>query len=758
MTAKLKVSMLRMLYRFRLVSALVFPAIASIACCPLAEAEVDFSRDIRPLLADRCFHCHGPNAGSREADLRLDTKAGLFGGEEAEGVVHASDSAASELYRRLTADEDERMPPVDSGKRLTADEIELFRQWIDAGAPWVEHWAFVPPVAVEPPATSFAPEAKHPIDRFIHARLAESGLAPAPPASRETLIRRLSLDLTGLPPTIAEIDRFVQDHEPQAYERLVDRLLASPRYGEHQAAAWLDLARYADTNGYERDHVREIWPWRDWVIAALNHDMPFDQFTIEQLAGDLLPRPTEQQLIATGFHRNTLLNRENGIDIEEYRVEAVADRVNTTGTVWMGLTVGCARCHDHKYDPISQKDYYSLFAIFNQDADELEPSKGSDISYRLDISPRLKLQDVTKPDGTPATTLVMRRADTPRTTHLHQRGNFLTPGEEVMPAAPAMFEPLPTGAPADRLALARWLVGGKHPMTGRVVMNRIWARHFGEGLVTTPTDFGLQSAAPSHPALLDWLAVELVRQKWSLKAMHRLIVTSATYRQQSVRTPQLEKVDPNNTLLSVFPRCRLSAEQVRDNALAIAGILHQKLGGPGVFPYQPVANTARNRKQWQTGTVEDQHRRAIYTFWERTAPYISFQTFDAPTREVCTAQRMVTNSPLQALDLLNDPVYLECAQALGRQMSHYSGDVDARMAYGLRQCTGRKANDKELLILRTLFDKSLANFRRDAKAANVWIGKSPPSESAEPIDPPELAAWILVANSLLNLDETMTRE
>ncbi|MEX0793809.1 MAG: PSD1 and planctomycete cytochrome C domain-containing protein [Pirellulaceae bacterium] len=725
----------------------------------VAEDDIDFSRDIRPLLTDRCFHCHGPDEGSREADLRLDTRAGLFGLEEMGGTVHAGDSDASELYRRIASeDEFERMPPEESGNRLTADEIELIRRWIDAGASWEEHWAFEPPRAAEPPMSKFDPDMEHPIDRLIHARLVEAGLEPAPPAARETLIRRLSLDLTGLPPTIAEVERFIQDDDPRAYERIVDRLLSSSRYGEHQAVRWLDLARYADTNGYERDHVREIWPWRDWVIAALNADMPFDRFTLEQLAGDLLPNPTEQQLVATGFHRNSPLNRENGIDIEEYRVEAVADRVNTTGTVWLGLTLGCARCHDHKYDPISQVDYFRMFAIFNQDADELAPSTGNDVSYRRDISPRLELRNVTRPDGSPSTTLVMRGAKNPRVTRLHQRGNFLTPGEEVTPGTPAKFTPLPVDAPADRLALARWLVDGEHPLTARVVMNRLWMHYFGRGLVSTLDDFGLQSAAPTHPALLDWLAVEFVRRDWSVKAMHRLIVTSETYRQQSARTPELERLDPNNTLLSVFPRRRLSAEQVRDNALSISGILHEKLGGPGVFPYQPPTNAARNRKRWDGGSEEDRRRRAIYTFWERTAPYVSFQTFDAPTREVCVAQRTVTGSPLQALDLMNHPTYVEAARALGKSLATHAGDLDARLALGLRKCVGRHATEEELTILRRLFHDSLANFRQDEAAAHAWISQSSEATSRARVEPSELAAWTLVANTLLNLDETITRE
>lgn len=724
-----------------------------------AEDDVDFSRDIRPLLADRCFHCHGPDEETREADLRLDTRDGLLGLDDEPGTVHPGDIDESELYRRISSEEDhERMPPEDSNKQLTDAEIELFRRWISAGAPWREHWAFEPPRSVEPPISKFDTEVVHPIDRFIHARLFEEGLAPASPAARETLIRRLSFDLTGLPPSIAEVERFVADDDPQAYEHAVDHLLASPRYGEHQAALWLDLARYADTNGYERDHVREMWPWRDWVIAAFNDDLPFDQFTIEQLAGDLLPNPTEEQLVATGFHRNSPLNRENGIDIEEYRVEAVADRVNTTGTVWLGMTIGCARCHDHKYDPISQVDYFRMFAIFNQDANELAPSTGNDTSYRQDISPRLRLKNVTNPDGSPASTLVMRRGKTPRPTYLHQRGNFLSPGEEVAPGTPPVLPPLPDNVLADRLGLARWLVSGQHPLTARVVMNRLWARYFGQGLVSSLDDFGLQSAAPTHPALLDWLAVEFVRRGWSMKAMHRLIVTSNTYRQQSARTTEMEEKDPLNTLLSIFPRRRLSAEQVRDNALAISGLLHEQLGGPGVFPYQPLTNAARNRKRWQSGSAAESHRRAIYTFWERTAPYISFQTFDAPTREVCTVQRTVTSSPLQALDLLNHPVYTEAARALGKAMVSHSEEIDERLAFGLRKCVARQPTDQELTILRQLFLNSLESFRQDESAARAWSGSPATTTSEGPWDLPELAAWTLVANSLLNLDETITRE
>ncbi|MGB6044907.1 MAG: DUF1549 and DUF1553 domain-containing protein, partial [Pirellulales bacterium] len=553
-----------------------------------------------------------------------------------------------------------------------------------------------------------------------------------------TLVRRLSLDLTGVPPSIAAIDAFVEDRAPGAYARLVDRLLASPQYGEHMARQWLDLARYADTNGYERDHIRDIWAWRDWVIHALNDDLPFDRFTIEQLAGDLLPNATASQIIATGFHRNSMLNRENGIDVEEFRVAAVKDRVETTGVAWLGLSIGCAQCHDHKFDPITQEDYYRLYAVFNQDAEELRVQDiNGDRSFRSDVSPRVAASPS-------ATTLVMRRASQPRDTHIQVRGNFLTKGKLVTPGVPSCFQQLRDGVTADRLALARWLVDPDHPRTSRVVVNRLWAHHFGRGIVETLEDLGTQSPWPTHPQLLDLLATELVHRDWSVKAMHRLMVTSATYRQSSYREPDKQLKDPRNELLSSFPRQRLSAEQIRDNALAIGGLLSHKMGGPGVFPHQPKIQSGFHGASWDESQGEDRYRRAIYTFWRRTAPYASFVTFDAPTRDICSARRIATNTALGALDLLNDPVFVDAARGLaGRMIADGGRETDQRIAHGFRLCVGRVSRADEVAALRKLYNQAVGSYGRDAKAADQLSNSGMPA-SEKDIDHDELAAWILV--------------
>ena len=975
-----------------------------------AEEPVDFSRDIRPILSDRCFKCHGFDDETREADLGLHTFD--FATEDLGGyqAIKPGDAGASEIMARMmTDDPDDVMPPASANKpRLSPEELDLFRRWIEQGANYEKHWAFENPVQADPPKVAdSAATVRNPIDQFVLARLAEENLSPSPEADPHTLIRRLSLDLIGLPPTPEEADAFAKAYAADseaAYAAAVERLLASKQYGERWARKWLDLARYADTNGYEKDRPRSIWPYRDWVIDALNADMPYDRFSIEQLAGDMLPDATVDQRIATGFHRNTMLNEEGGIDPLEFRFYAMVDRVATTGTVWLGLTTGCAQCHTHKYDPITHVDYYAMMALLNnadepaiavpdpevaakQAAAEKQIAKAeAELIGKIDITsydnwlaeqkaraatwtaleptklesnlPRLEhegdgivfasgdftkrdvftltydLSGIEKPitalrlealpderlpangpgaayyegrsgdfflsevkaiagekpiafsgashdfgkiaigsgnanaenvydgngstgwstatgEGKPhelvlhlaqpidptkagnlevellferhfvaalakfriatttathpvaaralppidpltasdqelrlayartapemaearkplqalenrkpefPTTLVMleRPADNPRPTHLHHRGEYLKAEQVVAPAVPKVFPPLPEGAPANRLSFAKWLVDPKrNPLVARVAVNRAWHAFFGNGLVTTSGDFGLQSELPSHPELLDWLAVEFVNRGWSMKELHRLIVTSATYRQDSSVSPELLQRDPTNTLLARGPRFRLDAEIVRDSALAASDLLTEKLGGPSVFPPQPasVAAAAYGNTKWDVSKGEDRYRRSLYTFSKRTAPFAAYLTFDGPTGEACIAQREVSNTPLQALTLMNDEMFTEAAVALADStlsgLGHNPVESEKVAAEIFRRILTREPDQSELTDLVNYYESQLARLKSGELAPEKISGQ----EAATPAQ----AAWAMVARVILNLDEAVTK-
>jgi len=715
------------------------------------------------------------------------------------------------------------------------------------------HWAYLPPQRPELPAVSRPEWIRNPIDALILARLDAAGLAPSAEADRARLIRRVSLDLIGLPPTIEQVDAFLRDERPDAYERVVEELLASPHYGERWARPWLDLARYADSNGFQRDGFRDVWPYRDWVIQALNDDLPFDRFTIEQIAGDLLPSPTVEQRIATGFHRGPTVNVEAGSDQEQNRVNAVIDRVNTTGTVWLGTTIGCAQCHDHKYDPFTQREYYRLFAFFNNTAmetafrsagdtaavdftgptmelpvpPEVAPKLNELTAKRLSLDERLtvlreemvgeqavweaaqladpqslellparirKILELPSDERTeeqqkqltehylsvlpdirecqeeivrvekqldkirPPKTLVMVELDSPRTTSIMLRGLLENPGEEVTPGVPEILHSWREELPPNRLGLARWLVDPRNPLVGRVTVNRWWAEFFGRGLVETPEDIGTQSPRPTHPELLDWLATEFVKEGWSMKHIHRLIVLSATYRQSSVVTPELLERDPDNRLYARGPRFRLSAETIRDNALAISGLLSPKVGGPPVYPPQPdglwkVIGKVDNN--YYTSSGEDRYRRGIYTIWRRSAPYPSFTTFDAPDRTNCIVQRPRTNTPLQALTLMNDPVYVDMTRAFAKRIvdEAESLDVRARAERAFRLALARMPSPVELAQLEAVYLRERARFENDIAAARTTIGNKHLSDE----EARELAAWFYVAAILLNLDETITR-
>ena len=1018
------------------------------ACAALAaQRQIEFNRDVRPILADKCFLCHGPDAKAKNIPRRLDQEAEAKAARNGTRAIVEGDPASSELIRRITAEnKGVRMPPHYSGLKLTEPEIETLRLWIAQGAKWQKHWSLIPPVSHPLPEVKDGNWARNPIDRFILARLDREGLSPSPEAARETLLRRVSLDLTGLPPSPAGIDAFLVDRSPGAYEKAVDRLLASPRYGERMAARWLDAARYADTNGYQYDGERQMWRWRDWVIDSFNSNQPYDRFALEQVAGDLLPNATREQKIATAFNRNHRANTEDGIIAEEYAVEYVVDRIETTSTVFLGLTLGCTRCHNHKYDPFTQKEFYQLFAYFDQvpelgramkygnspplvpaptreqqrRLDELEqkihaaedilrrndarlrnaqsawertlansetlywaPPAALEASYSLeedepgrigraarfdgkrqieagqvvkfDIEDRFSLsawiysgetpdgpivsemsdkpkgrgfglhanhgklhahltgvwesdalrvnsEETLEPrrwhhvamtytgsrmaegvrlyiDGKPAkfkidsdtlyrpfrnagakftepvrigggwgadrrfrgliddvriysrvldagevglmaagdslnaiaakpranrtpgetqqlrlyflehtapeeirktwgllTSLglekemlertfptVMVMADVPerRPTHRLIRGQYNMPGEVVEPGVPAALPPLPAGAPNNRLGFARWLVNPSNPLTARVAVNRFWQMFFGVGLVKTTEDFGVQGEWPSHPELLDWLAVDFVQSGWNVKRLLKLIVTSAAYRQSSRTAPPLTQKDPENRLLARGPRFRMPAEMVRDAALFEAGLLTEKLGGPSVKPYQPSGlwkEVVMQDMDYNQANGGDLYRRSLYTFWKRTVAPPMMANFDSAMRESCVVRENRTNTPLQALNLMNDVTFLESARFIGQRMLKEGGaGADSRLRYGFRLVTGRKPSAAEARVLRDSLQYHLDYFSGKEKDIEAYLaqGDSRPDPS---LDKRELAAYGSVASLMLNLDEAVTKE
>jgi hypothetical protein len=964
--------------------------------------KIDFKRDVQPILAASCYDCHaGENT---DGGVRWDQKSALLGGDSGEVAVVPGKPDEGSLLARVRGEED-LMPPEDEGEPLTETQIAILQRWIKQGADWPDevqastsaptHWSLIQPLRHEPPETKNKEWARNSIDPFVLARLEQEGLSPSPEADRYTLVRRLYLYIFGVSPTIEEADQFVNDTRPDAYEQLVDRLLASPQYGERWARMWLDLARYADTQGYEKDNRRTIYRYRDWVIGAFNRDLPFDQFTIEQIAGDMLPSATMDQNIATAFHRNTMTNTEGGTDDEEFRTAAIIDRVNTTGQVWLGLTVGCSQCHSHKYDPLTQREYYQLYAFLNQTVDNDQPNEApimatpsSDLvgkidalmvqttkqrktienyhspeftaaesqwakrlaeeglpdspkfatwnvlgpfpaksyqealagkfvsepeidldktyldgklhweekseyldnkvhvlqaeksayyfyrtidveglipfdfsfgsndsikvwlngrvildnqversaqpdqdrvpvqlragenrllvkivngaenggfffrpidspltenalriaqsspeqrtsqesetltSYYRTVAPSLqplrqellgiefKLQTLREESDSP-TTPIMRELDNDnrRDTHVLLRGSFLSKGPKVEPGVPTALHPLPTGAPSNRLGLAQWLVDQNNPLTARVAVNRFWEKMFGLGLVETSEDFGTQGSPPTHPKLLDRMAIEFMQQGWSMKKLIRRIALSATYRQSSRTTPELVEKDQGNQLLARGPRFRLEAEMVRDQALAISGLLSKKMFGESVMPPQPagVWQVVYSSDQWKTSQGEDRYRRGLYTFWRRTSPYPSMIAFDATSREICTVRRIRTNTPLAALVTLNDPVYVEAAQATARLVVRQGGStIKDRAIYAFRRCLVRPPKPAELERIVALYQHELKQYRENTEAAKLMATQGLGAAPADS-DIHELAAWTVVANVLLNLDETLTK-
>jgi mono/diheme cytochrome c family protein len=808
-------------------------------------AEVDYLRDIKPLLAEHCIRCHGVQ--KQESGLRLDNAKTMRTGGNSGPAITPGDPGKSLLLLAVQGQGDgERMPP--EGDPLSPAQIELLTAWVKAGAIAPEetitevlrsdHWAFKQPELPTIPAVKQAEWVQNPIDNFILERLETEGIAPSAPADRATLMRRVSLDLTGIPPTPEAVASFLADQRPAAYGELVDRLLASPHYGERWGRHWLDVARYADSNGYTRDFGRQIWRYRDWVIDAINRDLPYDQFIIEQLAGDLLPNPTLEQRIATGFHRNTLINEEGGTDAEQFRVEAVADRVATTGSAMLGLTLECARCHEHKFDPIAQREFYEFFAFFNScdeptiDAPTPEQVASGAMENRvkfreqIDVFEKqlaeqqeefLRLQFLWEKAITPEffrslpgptqtalmdppairnkqqkkfvadvfrksdeareafpaidqietlkkkmpqipTTMVLVERAKPRETFIHRRGNFLDPGMKVEPHVPRVLPPLPEGIERPtRLDLAKWLMSAENPLTARVTVNRVWQEYFGRGIVETENDFGLQGSLPTHPKLLDWLALQLIEQKWSMKAFHRLIVHSAVYRQSSNTRPDLAEIDPANHLLARQTRLRLDAEIVRDATLAISGLLSEKIGGPSVTPPQPagVFQFTQDPKPWKTATGEDRYRRGMYTYFWRSSPYPALMVFDMPNSNVTCTRRPRSNTPLQALTLANDEAFLESARALGARILRESPESDSgRADYAFRLCLSRSPNAAEQRRVLQLIADTRTSYAADPSAATSLLGGA----KLEPFSEVQYATWTAVSRVLLNLDEVITRE
>lgn len=819
------------------------------------QREIDFNEDIRPILNARCTVCHG--GVKREADLSLLFRAeALRPTDSGRHAIVPGSPGESELIRRVKLrDPRQRMPQ--EGDPLTADEIRKLELWIAQGAHWGDHWAYVPPKSVELPEVSDPAWPRNGIDSFILARLDREGLAPSPEADCHTLIRRLGLDLIGLPPTPEEAERFCKDPSPEAYEKVVDRLLASPHFGERWAAMWLDLARYADTKGYEKDTHRTIWKYRDWVIRAFNEDKPFDRFTIEQLAGDLLPEADLDPLIATAFHRNTMTNTEGGTKDEEFRIAAVVDRVNATMEIWQGTTLQCVQCHSHPYDPFRQEEYYGLFAFFNntkdadradenpvlptlEDADKqrradrileeirrieaemdaradrpetlqsleewvegareaLRFSENRDLFGVKEIPAESEIEEIIRmppeerephrqrllmehymahaPEFTdrreeltahrqalrelnPILTPILQELppEHRRVTRVLERGSWLVQGKAVEPGLPEALNPMPEGAPMNRLGVAQWLTSPENPLAARVTVNRFWHEIFGTGIVETLEDFGTQGARPSHPELLDWLALRFMHEhRWSVKGLLKEIVLSSTYRQSSrVRTKLVEK-DPRNRLLARAPRLRLSAEQVRDQALAVAGLLSPKMFGPSVMPPQPEGiwnSPYGERDKWLESEGEDRYRRALYTYWKRTSPYPSMVIFDSPAREVTVSRRVRTATPLQALVTLNDPVYVEAARGLTARMNREAGgSVENRIHHGYRLALLRPPDAQTLADLLELYRATLAHYEATPEEARLFTAVG----TAEP-EGPESAALMVVAGAILNLDEFLNKE
>ena len=735
---------------------------------------VDFNLHIRPILSDRCFKCHGPDANQRKANLRLDIRENALAALKDNPTAHVimpGKSSQSEMYRRISSnDTSQRMPPVNSNLTLNQQEVELIKKWIDQGAVYKKHWAFIPLQKPALPSLNDKDWSRNEIDGFVLAKLEQADLQPNQEADKERLLKRVCLDLSGLPPSLALQENFRNDKSAEAYEHIVDELLSQPQYGEKMAVYWMDVARYADSHGYQDDGLRTMWPWRDWVIHAFNENYPYDRFVTWQLAGDLLPNPTKEQLLATGFNRNHKITQEGGIIQEEYRIEYVTDRTNTFGKSFLALTFECAHCHDHKYDPISQKTYYGTFAFFNQ-----VPEKGlvGDIQLAsLADPPKIKITSdevrkifsyINKKDTAAVEVMVMKDSSVRRPTFVLKRGAYDAHGDEVtfdLPSAILPFDSVKFGN--NRLGLAKWLFEKKNPLTARVFVNRIWQEFFGRGLVKTSGDFGMQGDMPSHPQLLDWLALDFMNNGWNMKRLVKQIVMSSTYCQSSAISKEKLARDPENILLSRGPRIRMAAETVRDLALASSGLLIKEIGGPSVKVYQP-------KGIWESSTSgrgvlahyvqdhgDDLYRRGLYSFIKRTVPPPGMLVFDASNRDQCEVKRLRTNTPLQALMLLNDPVILEASRVFAERLMKEQSSPEEKIKKAFRSVICREVKPEEFKILVGYFEDEKRKFNVSKEKAQQLInaGEYPHSEIN---DIESLASLMQVIHTIYNMEEAITK-
>lgn len=738
-----------------------------------ANGMVDYNFHIRPILSDKCFKCHGPDANKREANLRLDKEEGAYAAlkdQPSHFAIVPGEPNASEVFQRITStDSSIMMPPPEANLNLSREEINLIEKWIAQGAAYKAHWAFIPPVATDLPKVNDKDWPKNEIDHLVLAEMAKAGLKPNPVAEKSYLLKRLAFDLTGLPPSLDLQDRFEADDSPEAYEKAVDELLASKHYGEKMAIPWLDVARYADSHGYQDDGLRTMWPWRDWVIHAFNENYPYDKFLTWQLAGDLLPNPTKEMLLATGFNRNHKITQEGGVIDEEYRIEYVTDRTNTFGKAFLALTFECAKCHDHKYDPIAQKDYYSAFAFFNQ-----VPEKGlvGTIDASFADPPNMAISDddvadmlhfVNKKDTADVEVMVMQDSFNMRSTHVLNRGVYDAKGDTVsvsMPTAVMSFDT--TVYAPNRLGLTEWLLEEDNPLTARVFVNRIWQEIFGRGIVATSGDFGMQGDLPSNIALLDWLALSFQKEDWDIKQLVKKIVMSSTYQQSAAVSQRKLEKDPENIYLSRSPRLRFDAEIIRDHVLASSGLLNPEIGGPSVKPYSPgdIWIVATSGRGLLMNYIQDHgsklYRRGMYVFIKRTVPPPSMLMFDASNRDQCEVKRARTNTPLQALVMLNDPHVSEASRVSAERLLQEELSIDEKIQKAFRSIICRRASSEELTILSEYFQGEEAYFATEKEAALqlIEVGETPHIEWENKA---QLAALMQTIHTIYNMEEAITK-
>lgn len=734
--------------------------------------QVSYNFHIRPILSDKCFACHGPDANKREAGLRLDIEEEAFKVLKETPGAHAlvaGKPGESEAYRRIISeDPDEIMPPPDSKLSLSDKEIKLIERWILQGGEYETHWAFVPPAKAALPQVENESWTANVIDYFVLAKQEEVGLKPNSRADKEALLKRLSMDLTGLPPTLEMMDKFLDDESAEAYERLVDALLASPAYGEKMAVYWMDIARFADSHGFQDDSYRSQWPWRDWVIHAFNENMPYDQFITWQLAGDLIPDATKEQLLATGFNRNHKITEEGGVVQEEYRVMYVTDRTNTVSKSLLGITMECAGCHDHKYDPISQKEYYSFYSFFNNVNEKgIESTVGGPETYAKNPLMHISNEDVAgildfvnKKDTLDLIVSVMGDLDSVRPSFVLDRGVYDQPTQSVIPGTPESVLKFGSEYEQNRLGLAKWMFDEKNPLTARVFVNQVWQEVFGRGIVSTPGDFGMQGALPTHPELLDWLAVDLRENGWDVKRLIRLIVTSATYQQSAVISKNQLDRDPDNLFLTRAPRFRVKAEFVRDIILSSSGLLNAEIGGPSVKPYQPAglwegATSGRGiLSVYKQDHGSDLYRRGLYSFIKRTVPPPVMGIFDGSNRDQCEIKRSITNTPLQALVMMNDPTLLEASRVLAGKLLKESDDSEANIEKAFRMIVCRYPTEKEMVVLKNYYTDRTRSTTKENADQLIHVGEYP---IAAGVDPVSMASLMQVIATIYNLEETISK-